>query len=103
MGKGGFGSISLASTLNFDDQDVHLPPLIILKSSIFGRSHSLQVEMEFLQLFQDSPYIIRYFRVTMIEEDQVLYNLLLDYAADKSLEDCLQNNYFENEIPECKF
>ncbi|MCD7467828.1 hypothetical protein HAX54_005471 [Datura stramonium] len=106
LGKGGFGFVSLASTAasDFHDQTldgVHLPPLIAVKSCVFSRSDSLQEEREFLRLFQDSPHIIRCFGVSMTEEDQlVLYNLLLEYAASGSLADCLQNNYSGNGLPD---
>ncbi|MCD7458489.1 hypothetical protein HAX54_038376 [Datura stramonium] len=105
LGKGGFGFVSLASTSTSDFHDqtldgVHLPPLIAVKSCVFSRSDSLQKEREFLRLFQDSPHIIRCFGVSMTEEDQlVLYNLLLEYAAGGSLADCLQNR---NGLPEFK-
>ncbi|XP_060190434.1 mitogen-activated protein kinase kinase kinase 20-like [Lycium barbarum] len=107
LGKGGFDFVSLASTTTFnfyDDQtldDVHLPPLIAVKSCMLSHSQSFQDEREFPKLFQDSPYVIRCFGVSMTEEDQLfLYNLLLEYASGESLADCLKNNYSGKGLPE---
>ncbi|OIT22642.1 PREDICTED: mitogen-activated protein kinase kinase kinase ANP1-like [Nicotiana attenuata] len=95
LGKGGFGFVSLASTddTNFDAGTVHhtlIPSLIAVKSCMLSRSESLQVEREFLRMFEDSPHVIRSFGVKVTLEDGVLlYNLLLEYASGGSLADRL--------------
>ncbi|XP_009598440.1 mitogen-activated protein kinase kinase kinase 20-like [Nicotiana tomentosiformis] len=94
LGKGGFGFVSLASTDNTDNAGTvdHclIPPLIAVKSCMFSRSESLQLEREFLRMFEDSPHIIRSFGVKVTLEDGVLlYNLLLEYASGGSLADRL--------------
>ncbi|XP_070003978.1 mitogen-activated protein kinase kinase kinase 20-like [Nicotiana sylvestris] len=94
LGKGGFGFVSLASSddTNFTATVHHclILSLIVVKSSMFSHSESLQVEREFLHLFEDSPHVIRSFDVKVTLEDGVLlYNLLLEYTSDGSLADRL--------------
>ncbi|OIT00668.1 PREDICTED: mitogen-activated protein kinase kinase kinase 3-like [Nicotiana attenuata] len=101
VGKGSFGIVSLASTSNVHDHH-HVallngvPPLplqIAVKSCKFSNSRYVRAESEFLRMFQESPYVIRFFGVNVTQENGViLYNLLLEYASGGSLADCLDED-----------
>nr|AAR87851.1 fertilization-related kinase 2 [Solanum chacoense] len=78
IGKGAEGTVTLATTHNNFS--------IAVKSSLFSCSKSLQKEREFLNEFQDCSQIIRCFGADVTEEDNnILYNILLEYAIGGSL------------------
>ncbi|KAK6787139.1 hypothetical protein RDI58_015664 [Solanum bulbocastanum] len=60
LGQGGFGVVSLASTSNALFHGVILPSLITLKSCNYSASQSLK-EVEILQMFKHSAYIVHCF------------------------------------------
>ncbi|KAK4718865.1 hypothetical protein R3W88_017203 [Solanum pinnatisectum] len=92
LGQGGFGVVSLASTSNALFRGVTLSSLIALKSCNYSASQLLKEEVEILQMFKHSPYIVHCFGANVSFEDNVnLYNLLLEYASGGSLADRLQN------------
>ncbi|CAA0814287.1 mitogen-activated protein kinase kinase kinase 20 [Striga hermonthica] len=84
LGKGGFGFVSMAKTM----QDHNLPPLIAVKSANFSESESLKKEKELLDKFQSCPSILRCFGDEITTENgEKLYNILLEYASGGCLVD----------------
>ncbi|CAA0814283.1 mitogen-activated protein kinase kinase kinase 20 [Striga hermonthica] len=84
LGKGGFGFVSIAKTM----QDHNLPPLIAVKSAKFSESESLKKEKELLDKFQSCPSILRCFGDEITTENgEKLYNILLEYASGGCLVD----------------
>lgn len=78
IGKGAEGIVTLATTHNNFS--------IAVKSSLFSSSKSLQREIEFLNQFQDCSQIIRCLGADVTEEDNnIVYNILLEYAIGGSL------------------
>lgn len=78
IGRGAEGIVTLATTdHNFS---------IAVKSCLFSCSKSLQKEREFLNEFQDCEQIIGCFGADVTQEDDdILYNILLEYANGGSL------------------
>ncbi|CAA0814289.1 mitogen-activated protein kinase kinase kinase 21 [Striga hermonthica] len=84
LGKGGFGFVSIAKTM----QDHNLPSLIAVKSAKFSESESLKKEKELLDKFQSCPSILRCFGDEITAENgEKLYNILLEYASGGCLVD----------------
>ncbi|KAK6162958.1 hypothetical protein DH2020_002799 [Rehmannia glutinosa] len=66
----------------------HLPPLVAVKSSKLSESESLSKEKELLDKFQDCPSILRCFGDDITtENNEKLYNILLEYASGGCLVD----------------
>ncbi|KAK6162941.1 hypothetical protein DH2020_002782 [Rehmannia glutinosa] len=84
LGKGGFGFVSIAKT----HQESHLPPLVAVKSAKLSESGSLSKEKELLDKFQNCPSILRCFGDDVTtENNEKLYNILLEYASGGCLVD----------------
>ncbi|KAK3041168.1 hypothetical protein RJ639_028647 [Escallonia herrerae] len=76
------------ATVDQEDEDGHLPPVIAVKSAPLVHSESLQKEREALSDLEGSPYLVHCYKADASEEDGVLYyNLLLEYANGGSLAD----------------
>ncbi|KAK2979924.1 hypothetical protein RJ640_002185 [Escallonia rubra] len=87
IGQGGFGVVKMA-TVDQEDEDCHLPPVIAVKSAPLVHSESLQKEREAFSDLEGSPYLVHCYKADASEEDGVLYyNLLLEYANGGSLAD----------------
>ncbi|KAK2990824.1 hypothetical protein RJ640_004187 [Escallonia rubra] len=87
IGQGGFGVVKMA-TVDQEDEDGHLPPVIAVKSAPLVHSESLQKEREAFSDLEGSPYLVHCYKADASEEDGVLYyNLLLEYANGGSLAD----------------
>ncbi|KAA8545866.1 hypothetical protein F0562_020683 [Nyssa sinensis] len=78
-----------------------LPPIIAVKSEILSDSSSLQKERKILQTLSGCPEIIRCYgdRVT-IENQQQIYNLLLEYAPGGILSDLMRSHGNRGKLPE---
>ncbi|KAF8413807.1 hypothetical protein HHK36_001800 [Tetracentron sinense] len=92
IGKGSFGTVSLAITS--PTKKLHIPPPIIaVKSAQISLSHSLEKEMKILSQLNDCPQILRcYGHDITIEKGILLYNVLLEYASGGSLADRIENS-----------
>ncbi|KAK2990825.1 hypothetical protein RJ640_004188 [Escallonia rubra] len=87
IGQGGFGVVKMA-TVDQEDEDGHLPPVIAVKSAPLVHSESLQKAREAFSDLEGSPYLVHCYKADASEEDGVLnYNLLLEYANEGSLAD----------------
>ncbi|KAL3500083.1 hypothetical protein ACH5RR_039176 [Cinchona calisaya] len=99
LGKGSFGTVSLASRSS-DSNDVEevldLPESFAIKSCPIENSRSLQKERVLLHEFQGCPHVIRCYGADASlegEEDGIIhYNLMLEYAFHGTLANCIYNS-----------
>ncbi|KAF5192812.1 Mitogen-activated protein kinase kinase kinase [Thalictrum thalictroides] len=87
IGKGGFGTVSLALT---NPKHLFLPPVLAVKSAELSSAHTLAKEAHILPSLQGSPYIIGFYShgITVEgKEGKLYFNLLLEYASLGSLGD----------------
>ncbi|GFY80660.1 hypothetical protein Acr_01g0004690 [Actinidia rufa] len=78
-----------------DGQLSHFPPQMAVKSAELALSRSLQRERKILNFLRGSPYIIiECFgeEITTGENDEKVYNLLLEYASGGSLRDLINKS-----------
>nr|GME03538.1 mitogen-activated protein kinase kinase kinase ANP1-like [Ipomoea batatas] len=78
------------------------PPVFAVKSSKLESSRSLRVEGRILNQLRGCPYIVHYFGDgTSLEHEEVVYNLLLEYAPGGSRESLIKSragNIMEFEV-----
>ena len=94
LGRGHFGSVSLALNLQQDNEkhNIDRPSIMAVKSAKLSESHSLLKERKLLHEFRYCPYIIRYFGAdSTIENGEELYNIFLEYASNGSLADRIKS------------
>ncbi|KAF8379214.1 hypothetical protein HHK36_028644 [Tetracentron sinense] len=93
IGRGSFGTVSVAITRPINKLPLHIPPLMAVKSAEISLSHSLQKEMKILSQLRDCPQIVRcYGDDITIENGILVYNVLLEYASGGSLADRIGNS-----------
>nr|DAD45390.1 TPA_asm: hypothetical protein HUJ06_003620 [Nelumbo nucifera] len=93
IGKGSFGTVSLAKTTGPNKRRSYLPPSIAVKWTEVSDSYSLQKEKEILSNFSGCPYILHCFgEEVTVENGQMIYNVLLEYGAGGSLADRIRNS-----------
>ncbi|PSS36192.1 Mitogen-activated protein kinase kinase [Actinidia chinensis var. chinensis] len=94
LGRGAFGTVYLATSKISDGQLSHFPPQMAVKSSELALSRSLQRERKILTFLRGSPYVIECFgeEITTGENDEKVYNLLLEYAPGGSLRDLINKS-----------
>ncbi|XP_058068596.1 mitogen-activated protein kinase kinase kinase 20-like [Magnolia sinica] len=91
LGKGSYGIVSLAIPL-FNSQ-FQFPPLIAVKSTLLSQSSSLQKERLILSELQDCSQILHCFGDdTTTENDQMVYNLFLEYISGGTLADRISSS-----------
>ncbi|KAA8524971.1 hypothetical protein F0562_011391 [Nyssa sinensis] len=97
--RGSYGSVYLARTRIPNSR---LLPLIAIKSAVFLKSSSLQKEREILlEILRGCPEIICcYGHQVTIENGQLLYNLLLEFAPGGTLADLIKNKNCGGMLPE---
>ncbi|GER41378.1 mitogen-activated protein kinase kinase kinase 19 [Striga asiatica] len=103
LGKGSFGTVSIAKTRHTPGgPHTNLPPLIAVKSAPFLESDSLWKEKKLLQELEGCPFIVRCLgKDVTTEKGQTLYNLLLEYASGGSLADCIHSGLPEKIVSHC--
>ncbi|XP_051114137.1 mitogen-activated protein kinase kinase kinase 20-like [Andrographis paniculata] len=94
IGKGGFGSVYLATLKNPKSKFSFYPPLMAVKSAEVSASASIQKEREVLSNIKGCPYVIRCFgeETTMAANGAMVYNLLLEYGAGGTLSDRIRQS-----------
>ncbi|KAF5938821.1 hypothetical protein HYC85_023080 [Camellia sinensis] len=99
LGNGGSAMVYLAAVVSPTSNDL-LPSLMAVKSAPFYKSRCLAKEERLLSDFADCPHIIRCFgeHLTIEEDGEQWYNILLEYAAGGSLADRIQS--FGRGLPE---
>ncbi|CAL5432032.1 unnamed protein product [Camellia sinensis] len=99
LGKGGSAMVYLAAVVSPTSNDL-LPSLMAVKSAPFYKSLCLAKEERLLSDFADCPHIIHCFGedLTIEEDGEQWYNILLEYAAGGSLADRIQS--FGRGLPE---
>ncbi|KAJ6428250.1 hypothetical protein OIU84_023632 [Salix udensis] len=87
LGKGGFGSVYLASLKNPKSRNGYYPPVMAVKSAEVSASCSLQKEKEVFNCLNGCPFIIKCFgeETTRNEGGEMFYNVLLEYASGGTL------------------
>ncbi|XP_062080960.1 mitogen-activated protein kinase kinase kinase 20-like [Humulus lupulus] len=100
LGRGYGGSVYLAEMIKppppITSRLNGSHPIMAVKSTLASHGDDLKKEKKFLQLFVDSPYIVRCFGddMTITTDDQgnktKLYNVLLEYASGGCLADFME-------------
>ncbi|KAG6783223.1 mitogen-activated protein kinase kinase kinase 20 [Populus alba] len=87
IGKGGFGSVYLASLKNPKSRNGYYPPVMAVKSAEVSASCSLQKEKEVFNCLNGCPFIIKCFgeETTSNKDGEMFYNVLLEYASGGNL------------------
>ncbi|KAJ6951474.1 mitogen-activated protein kinase kinase kinase 20-like [Populus alba] len=87
LGKGGFGSVYLASLKNPKSRNGYYPPVMAVKSAEVSASCSLQKEKEVFNCLNGCPFIIKCFgeETTRDGGGEMFYNVLLEYASGGTL------------------
>ncbi|GMP95249.1 hypothetical protein CsSME_00044362 [Camellia sinensis var. sinensis] len=100
LGKGGSAMVYVAAVVLPTRSNDLLPSLMAVKSAPFYKSRCLAKEERLLSDFADCPHIIRCFGedLTIEEDGEQWYNILLEYAAGGSLADRIQS--FGRGLPE---
>ncbi|KAJ6393014.1 hypothetical protein OIU77_022482 [Salix suchowensis] len=94
LGKGGFGSVYLASLKNPKSRNGYYPPVMAVKSAEVSASCSLQKEKEVFNCLNGCPFIIKCFgeETTRNEGGEMFYNVLLEYASGGTLSGLIKKN-----------
>ena len=95
LGKGGFGSVFLANSKKPKSRFHCFPSTMAVKSAEFSLSASLQKEKEVHNNVQGSPFVIHCFGeeiTTQQNGENMVYNLLLEYASGGTLSDLIKNS-----------
>ncbi|KAL8124913.1 hypothetical protein AgCh_012547 [Apium graveolens] len=88
IGHGSFGTVDIARMRNFDNCSV-----MAVKSCAYSHSSSLANEKEILDVLKDCPQIIQSFGdCYSFENNEKLYNVLLEYATGGDLGDKVKNS-----------
>jgi serine/threonine protein kinase len=87
LGKGGFGSVYLASLKSPKSRNGYYPPVMAVKSAEVSASCSLQKEKEVFNCLNGCPFIIKCFgeETTRDGGGEMFYNVLLEYASGGTL------------------
>ncbi|KAG6666798.1 mitogen-activated protein kinase kinase kinase 20-like [Carya illinoinensis] len=95
IGKGGFGSVFLATLKKPKPRFVCFPSTMAVKSAEVSVSGSLQKEKEVLDNVKGSPYVINCLgeEITTPEKGEMVYNLLLEYASGGTLADSIEKSH----------
>ncbi|KAJ6326161.1 hypothetical protein OIU78_013290 [Salix suchowensis] len=101
IGKGGFGSVYLASLRNPKSRNGYYPPVMAVKSAEVSASCSLQKEKEVFNSLNGCPFIIKCFgeETTSNKDGEMFYNVLLEYASGGNLA-CLSKKSDGAGLPE---
>ncbi|KAF9686280.1 hypothetical protein SADUNF_Sadunf03G0142300 [Salix dunnii] len=101
IGKGGFGSVYLASLRNPKSRNGYYPPVMAVKSAEVSASCSLQKEKEVFNCLNGCPFIIKCFgeETTCNKDGEMFYNVLLEYASGGNLA-CLNKKSDGAGLPE---
>ncbi|KAL9156527.1 hypothetical protein ABFS82_09G082900 [Erythranthe guttata] len=94
IGKGGFGSVYLATLKNPTSKYSCFPPLMAVKSAEVSASGSIQKEKEVLTNLKGCPYLIKCFgeETTIGSNGVMAYNLLLEYGSGGTLSDRIEKS-----------
>nr|GME21423.1 mitogen-activated protein kinase kinase kinase 2-like [Ipomoea batatas] len=99
LGAGSYGTVFLGRLSSSSSTD---PQVFAVKSSKLESSRSLRVEGRILNQLRGCPYIVHCFGDdTSLEHEEVVYNLLLEYAPGGSLESLIKSrpgNIMEFEV-----
>ncbi|KAL6570303.1 hypothetical protein OROMI_014817 [Orobanche minor] len=87
IGKGGFGSVYLATLKNPKSKYSFFPPVMAVKSAEVSASSSIQKEREVFSNVGGCPHIIKCFgeETTVGDNGVMVYNLLLEYCSGGTL------------------
>ncbi|CAA2935188.1 mitogen-activated kinase kinase kinase YODA-like [Olea europaea subsp. europaea] len=104
IGKGGFGSVYLATSKNPRSKNSYFPSVMAVKSAEVSVSGSIQKEREVYSNVKGCPNIIRCIgeETTIGENGMMAYNLLLEYGSGGTLSDRIKklggNGLSESEV-----
>lgn len=98
IGQGSFGCVFIAKPKS---NSSFLPPLMAVKSAEVSASASLQKEKEVFDNLNGCPFVLECFgeEITVGENGEMAYNLLLEYAAGGTLGDLIEKRN-GNGLPE---
>ncbi|XP_073125099.1 mitogen-activated protein kinase kinase kinase 20-like [Henckelia pumila] len=87
IGKGGFGSVYLATLKKPRSKHSYYPSMMAVKSAEVSVSGSIQKEREVLSNVKGCPNVIKCFgdETTMGDNGMMVYNLLLEYGSGGTL------------------
>ncbi|KAJ4978813.1 hypothetical protein NE237_009593 [Protea cynaroides] len=105
IGRGSFGTVSLATTKGkfIKRRQSNFPPLIAVKWAEVSHSETLQKEREILTKLQGCPHILRCYGdeiTTTAGNGDLIYNILLEYASGGTLASLIKNS--NGGLPEAK-
>ncbi|EPS63968.1 hypothetical protein M569_10815, partial [Genlisea aurea] len=104
IGRGGFGSVYIATLKNPKSKFTCYPPIFAVKSAEVSLSSSIQKERQILTQINAPrcPYILRCYgdETTTAKNGLMVYNLLLEYASGGTLSSRIKNSGNPVGIPE---
>nr|GEY89529.1 mitogen-activated protein kinase kinase kinase 17-like [Tanacetum cinerariifolium] len=94
IGKGSYGSVFVAN-LNTESRYTSYPSIMAVKSAEVSVSGSLKKEKEVMDNIRGSPYVIKCYddEITKGENNNMAYNLLLEYASGGTLADLIRKSH----------
>ena len=99
LGRGGFGSVHLATIKETGTRFTGFPPLMAVKSAYTSKAKELENEKHLLlECFADCPYIIRCYGddITITQDNRQILNVFLEYASGGSLADLIKKAYYNH-------
>ncbi|CAL9009470.1 unnamed protein product [Prunus brigantina] len=94
LGKGGFGSVYLATAKKPKLGSEGLPAIMAVKSRRVSKSPELLMERTLLKIFGDCPFVIDCYRsdITADAENKCTYNVFMEYADGGTMRDLIKKS-----------
>nr|GME00956.1 mitogen-activated protein kinase kinase kinase 18-like [Ipomoea batatas] len=105
LGSGSYGTVSLAVPGHSSSAWFSSPSSVAVKSAKIDHSDSLRREEEFLYSLRGNPNFIHCYGTdtSLEDDDETVYNLLLEYAAGGSLQSLIKSRQGEMSEGEVAF
>nr|DAD45384.1 TPA_asm: hypothetical protein HUJ06_003614 [Nelumbo nucifera] len=101
IGRGSFGTVSLARAKRRNTRQSYFPPVMAVKWAEVSRSCSLQKEKEVLANLGRCPHILHCFGDEITTENgEMIYNMLLEYGSGGTLADQIKKAKASGGLPE---